>query len=52
MPGLDLDQILRAALKVGASDIHLKVARTPVFRIDGKLVHLKGAPEIKPQDKK
>lgn len=46
MPGLDLDKILKAALNVGASDIHLKVARTPVFRIEGKLVHLKGAPEI------
>lgn len=41
-----LDDILKAALRLGASDIHFKVGRTPVFRIHGKLVQLKEAPEM------
>lgn len=46
MADLDFDKVLRAALKIGASDIHLKVNKSPVFRIDGKLVQLKDAPTI------
>ena len=38
--------LLKAALRLGASDVHLKVNRTPVFRIHGKLVQLKEAPPI------
>lgn len=46
MPELNLDELLKAAIRLGASDIHLKVNRTPVFRINGKLVQLKEAPTI------
>ncbi len=38
---MELDDILRAAVKYGASDIHLKVSLPPVCRINGKLVPLK-----------
>ncbi len=38
---LELDDILKAALKFGVSDIHLKVDRPPSFRIDGKIKQLK-----------
>jgi len=41
-----LDELLKAAIRLGASDIHLKVNRTPVFRIHGKLVQLKESPTI------
>ena len=43
---INLDDLLKAALRLGASDVHLKVNRTPVFRIHGKLVQLKEAPPI------
>lgn len=43
---INLDELLKAAIRLGASDIHLKVNRTPVFRINGKLVQLKEAPAI------
>lgn len=46
MSELKIDEILKAAVKVGASDVHLKVGRTPVFRINGKLVQLKQGPVI------
>jgi twitching motility protein PilT len=38
---VELNDILRAASKYGASDVHLKVGRPPTFRINGKLVPLK-----------
>ncbi len=43
---INLDELLKAAIRLGASDIHLKVNRTPVFRINGKLVQLKESPTI------
>lgn len=46
MSDQDFDKILKAALKIGASDIHLKSQKSPVFRVDGKLVQLKDAPEM------
>ena len=36
-----LDDILRVAVKGGASDIHMKTGMPPMFRIDGTLVPLK-----------
>ncbi|MGH7885622.1 MAG: type IV pilus twitching motility protein PilT [Thermodesulfobacteriota bacterium] len=50
MSDFDFEKILKAALKIGASDIHLKVSKSPVFRIDGKLVQLKDAPALKDSD--
>jgi twitching motility protein PilT len=38
---LELNDILRAASKHGASDVHLKVGLPPILRINGKLVPLK-----------
>ena len=39
---MDLIQLLRTAVERGASDIHLKVGRPPVVRIDGNLEPLPG----------
>ena len=44
---INLDELLKAAIRLGASDIHLKVNRTPVFRINGKLVQLKESPNTR-----
>ncbi|MBW2360207.1 MAG: type IV pilus twitching motility protein PilT [Deltaproteobacteria bacterium] len=38
---MDLTEILKIALKGGASDIHLKSGLPPMFRLDGGLVPLK-----------
>jgi twitching motility protein PilT len=38
---LELNDILKAAIRHGASDVHLKAGLLPVFRINGKLVPLK-----------
>ena len=39
---MELNQVLRAAVDRGASDIHLKVGRPPVVRFDGELEPLPG----------
>lgn len=46
MASLKIDDLLKAALKVGASDIHLKTDSVPVFRVNGKLHFMKDAPVI------
>ena len=38
----DLEQILRAAVDRGASDVHLKAGRPPIVRFDGELEPLAG----------
>ena len=43
---MDLDQILRFAVKHGISDVHLKVGKPPYFRKDGVLVTQKGVPPL------
>jgi twitching motility protein PilT len=35
---LDLDQLLRAAVGEGASDVHIKVGSPPFIRVDGRLM--------------
>ncbi len=47
---LQLDEILKVALKGGASDIHLKSGLPPMFRVDGALVPLKNGERILPED--
>src|SRR5689334_16541882 len=42
---VDIKYLLRALVKYGASDLHLKVGRPPMFRINGKLVTAK-MPEL------
>ena len=40
---LDIDFLLARAVQLGASDIHLKIGRPPVLRLDGTLEPLPGA---------
>jgi twitching motility protein PilT len=34
---MDINELLKRAVELGASDLHLKVAAPPVFRIDGRI---------------
>jgi twitching motility protein PilT len=43
------NQLLAAAVKNGASDVHLKVGAPPMFRIHGELREIK-APRLQPED--
>ena len=52
MPVMNIDEILRGAVKIGASDVHMGSNRSPYFRIEGKLVPVKGAPVLSDQDVK
>jgi twitching motility protein PilT len=47
---LDLNEILKVALKGGASDIHMKSGLPPMFRVDGQLVPLKNGERLMPED--
>lgn len=47
---MELNDILKIALKAGASDIHLKAGLNPTFRIDGSLVPLSNAPRLAPEE--
>ncbi|MEK6579840.1 MAG: PilT/PilU family type 4a pilus ATPase [Bdellovibrionota bacterium] len=44
-PKVDMHYLVRALLKYNASDLHLKVGRSPIYRINGKLVPAK-LPEL------
>ncbi|MBI5419567.1 MAG: type IV pilus twitching motility protein PilT [Deltaproteobacteria bacterium] len=47
---MELNDILKAAIRHGASDVHLKVGLLPVFRINGKIVPLKVPEPLKTED--
>ena len=47
---MDLNEILKIALKGGASDIHLKSGLPPMFRLDGALVPLKNGERMMPEE--
>ena len=47
---LNLDEILKVALKGGASDIHVKSGLPPMFRVDGALVPLKNGERLLPEE--
>ncbi|MGH0037620.1 MAG: type IV pilus twitching motility protein PilT [Myxococcota bacterium] len=47
---MNLDEILKIALKGGASDIHLKSGLPPMFRVDGALVPLKNGERLMSED--
>ncbi|HUU03629.1 MAG TPA: type IV pilus twitching motility protein PilT [Myxococcota bacterium] len=47
---MELNDILKVAMKGGASDIHLKAGLPPMFRVDGKLVPLKDARRLPPEE--
>jgi twitching motility protein PilT len=42
--------VLKRAVEIGASDIHLKVDRPPIVRRDGMLGELEGEPELSERD--
>jgi len=46
---LELNDILKIALKGGASDIHIKPGLPPMFRVDGALVPLKNGERLSPE---
>ncbi|MGE5445280.1 MAG: type IV pilus twitching motility protein PilT [Ignavibacteriales bacterium] len=50
MAEINIDDILKGALRAGASDVHLKVNCSPVFRVDGKLIFVKDAPKVSDED--
>jgi twitching motility protein PilT len=43
---MDLDALLRHAVELGASDVHLKIGQPPVLRRDGTLERLEGWPPL------
>ena len=47
---MELNEILKIALKGGASDIHLKSGLPPMFRVDGALVPLKNGERLMPEE--
>jgi twitching motility protein PilT len=47
---MDLESVLRRAVQLGASDIHLKVDRPPILRHDGELSELAGAQPLTDAD--
>jgi twitching motility protein PilT len=50
MMEIEINNILRGAIKVGASDIHLKAGSPPVLRVDGALIFIKEAPQLSQED--
>jgi twitching motility protein PilT len=46
----ELNELLRIAVKGGASDVHLKAGLPPMFRIDGSLVPLKDGRRLPPEE--
>ena len=47
---MELNEILKSAVRNGASDVHLKAGLLPVFRINGVLVPLKVKEPLRPED--
>ena len=47
---MELNEVLKVAIKGGASDIHLKSGLPPMFRVDGALVALKDGERILPDE--
>jgi len=45
---MDINEILKTAIKMGASDIHLKVGNKPIMRVNGSLKHMNEYPRISP----
>jgi twitching motility protein PilT len=47
---MDLDEVLRKAIEMGASDVHLKVPLPPVTRINGVLAPMRGEERLTPDE--
>ena len=50
MGSVNIDDILRAAVRVGASDVHIGTGRHPILRVEGKLSPVKNAPKLTSED--
>ena len=50
MSSANIDDILRAAVRLGASDIHIGTGRHPILRVEGKLSSVKNAPRLTAED--
>ncbi len=50
MGSVNIDDILRAAVRVGASDVHIGTERHPILRVEGKLSPVKNAPKLTSED--
>ena len=46
----DLDDALDNTVRIGASDLHVKVAAAPRVRVAGRLVDLPGSSQVTPED--
>ncbi len=47
---MNLDEILRAGLKAGATDFHFRPNKSPVIRIHGEIGALDNAPVLEPEE--
>src|SRR5438309_9773205 len=47
---MDLNQVLKRAVELGASDVHLKVGKPPILRRDGSVGPLDGVPPLTDAD--
>ena len=47
---MDINELLKLAVSMGASDLHLRVGLPPVFRIDGRLKHQNEFPPLTNDD--
>lgn len=47
---MELNEILKSAIRHGASDVHLKAGLLPIFRINGRLVPLKTEEALRPEE--
>lgn len=43
---MHIDDILRGAVRLGASDVHIGTGRPPLLRVEGRLAPIKGAPKL------
>jgi twitching motility protein PilT len=46
----DLDEALRETVRLGGSDLHLKVPAVPHVRVEGNLIPLEGIGSVRPED--
>ena len=47
---MNIDELLKAALALKASDLHLKVASHPIVRVNGHLTPMEQFPKISPEE--
>jgi twitching motility protein PilT len=47
---IDINELLKIAVRGRASDVHVKAGMPPIFRVDGALVPLKDGQRVAPED--